>query len=95
MLFRSEVAELITQELTISTIGIGAGAGCDIQVLVLHDLIGMTFGRQPRSVRQYANIREVMTDAIKAWSEDVKTGKYPGDGESYGLTDETIKELKS
>ncbi|MFM8440200.1 MAG: 3-methyl-2-oxobutanoate hydroxymethyltransferase [Acidobacteriota bacterium] len=90
-----EVAELITQELTISTIGIGAGAGCDIQVLVLHDLIGMTFGRQPRFVRQYANIREVMTDAIKAWSEDVKTGKYPGDGESYGLTDETIKELKS
>ena len=52
--------------LSISTIGIGAGAACDIQVLVLHDLIGMTFGRQPRFVRQYANVSEVITDAITA-----------------------------
>ena len=89
-----EVAEIITNELEISTIGIGAGSGCDIQVLVLHDLLGMTFGRQPRFVRQYANLREVMTDAIVRWSADVKSGAYPSDDESYGLTEETIAELK-
>src|SRR5215212_1746244 len=88
-----EVAEMITKELKISTIGIGAGAECDIQVLVLHDLVGMTFGRQPRFVRQYANIRQVMTDAIQNWSSDVKAGAYPNEKESYGLTEETKKEL--
>ncbi|MFH4325282.1 3-methyl-2-oxobutanoate hydroxymethyltransferase, partial [Acinetobacter baumannii] len=51
-----EVAEIITSELKISTVGIGAGSSCDVQVLVLHDLIGFTFGRQPRFVRQYANV---------------------------------------
>lgn len=88
-----EVAEIITKELTISTIGIGAGADCDIQVLVLHDLVGMTFGRQPRFVRQYANLRNVMTEAIQNWAKDVKIGVYPSESESYGLTDETKKEL--
>lgn len=88
-----EVAAIITSELKISTIGIGAGLECDIQVLVLHDLVGMTFGRQPRFVRQYANVREVMTEAIQNWSKDVKAGKYPNDQESYGLTDETKKEM--
>src|SRR3982751_5124730 len=89
-----EVAEIITGELTISTIGIGAGAGCDIQVLVIHDLMGMTFGRQPRFVRQYANLRQTMTEAIQNWSKDVKSGAYPSDSESYGLTDEAMVALK-
>ena len=89
-----EVAAMITKELKISTIGIGAGLHCDIQVLVLHDLLGMTFGRQPRFVRQYANLRKVMTDAIQTWSKDVRSGAYPNDQESYGLTDETKVALK-
>jgi 3-methyl-2-oxobutanoate hydroxymethyltransferase len=89
-----EVAQIITEELEISTIGIGAGSNCDIQVLVLHDLVGMTFGRQPRFVRQYVNLREVMTDAIHRWSADVKSGAYPNDDESYGLTEETIEQLR-
>ena len=90
-----EVAGMISKELTMSTIGIGAGLDCDIQVLVLHDLVGMTFGRQPRFVRQYANIRQVMTEAIQAWSADVKSGAYPNDQESYGLTPETKKEMSA
>ena len=90
-----EVAEIITKELEISTIGIGAGAQCDIQVLVLHDLVGMTFGRQPRFVRQYASVRDVMTEAIQNWSNDVKTGNYPSDKESYGLTSEVLNEIKN
>jgi 3-methyl-2-oxobutanoate hydroxymethyltransferase len=88
-----ELAGMITSELSISTIGIGAGAECDIQVLVLHDLVGMTFGRQPRFVRRYADVGQVMTDAIKSWTSDVKTGAYPNDTESYGLTEETKKEM--
>ena len=80
-----EVAEVVTKELTISTVGIGAGSACDVQVLVLHDLIGFTFGRQPRFVRQYANVSQVITDAITNWMEDVKTGNYPNKEESYGL----------
>ena len=90
-----EVASMISKELTMSTIGIGAGLDCDIQVLVLHDLVGMTFGRQPRFVRQYANIRQVMTDAIHAWSADVKSGAYPNEQESYGLTAETKREMSA
>lgn len=89
-----EVAAIITKELEISTIGIGAGLECDIQVLVLHDLVGMTFGRQPRFVRQYANVRGVMTEAIQNWTNDVKSGAYPNEKESYGLTEETKKELE-
>jgi 3-methyl-2-oxobutanoate hydroxymethyltransferase len=89
-----EIAAIVTRELTISTVGIGAGTNCDIQVLVLHDLVGMTFGRQPRFVRQYANIREVMSDAISKWMTDVKNGNYPSEKESYGLPEETAQKLK-
>lgn len=84
-----EIAAIITKELTISTVGIGAGIECDIQVLVLHDLIGLSFGRLPRFVRQYANIREVMTDAVTNWMEDVKSGSYPSEKESYGMPRES------
>ena len=83
-----EVAEIVTKELSISTVGIGAGSACDIQVLVLHDLIGFTFGRQPRFVRQYANVSQVITDAITQWMDDVKSGDYPNEAESYGLPKE-------
>ncbi len=83
-----EVAAIVIKELSISTIGIGAGTDCDIQVLVLHDLIGFTFGRQPRFVRQYANVSQVITDAITNWMEDVRSGNYPNEAESYGLPKE-------
>ena len=80
-----EVAEIVTNELSISTVGIGAGSASDVQVLVLHDLIGFTFGRQPRFVRQYANVSKVITDAITSWMNDVRSGNYPSENESYGL----------
>ncbi len=80
-----EIAEIVTKEVKVPTVGIGAGADCDIQVLVLHDLVGMSFGRLPRFVRQYANIREVMSDAIASWMKDVKDGEYPSKKESYGM----------
>lgn len=90
-----QIAEIITKDLTISTVGIGAGLECDIQVLVLHDLVGLSFGRLPRFVRQYANIREVMTDAITSWMDDVKYRNYPSEQESYGLPkDVDVSEIK-
>jgi len=90
-----EIAEIVTNELTISTVGIGAGSACDVQVLVLHDLIGFTFGRQPRFVRQYANVSGVITDAIKHWMDDVKSGNYPNDEESYGMPEQAKKEMSA
>ncbi len=80
-----EIAEIVTRELKISTVGIGAGLECDIQVLVLHDLVGLSFGRLPRFVRQYANLRETMTEAVQSWIEDVKNGSYPNEKESYAM----------
>jgi 3-methyl-2-oxobutanoate hydroxymethyltransferase len=88
-----EIAQVITENVKIPTIGIGAGPHCDIQVLVIHDLLGLSFGKQPRFVRQYANMRETMTEAIGRWAEDVRTGSYPSDQESYGLPAEAAQEL--
>lgn len=89
-----EIAEIVTKELKISTVGIGAGARCDVQVLVLHDLIGFTFGRQPRFVRQYANVSAVITEAIQSWAADVKSGAYPSERESYALPEEAKAAIK-
>src|SRR5438128_2703461 len=89
-----EIAELITSSISIPTIGIGAGVHCDIQVLVFHDLVGMAFGKLPRFVREYANLRETITDAVTRWAEDVRSGNYPANEESYGLPVEAAEELK-
>lgn len=89
-----EIATLITQSVSIPTIGIGAGAGCDIQVLVLHDMLGLSFGKLARFVRPYANLHEVMTDAVTRYADDVRNGTYPSEDESYALPAEAAEELK-
>jgi 3-methyl-2-oxobutanoate hydroxymethyltransferase len=89
-----EIAQIITETVSIPTIGIGAGGDCDIQVLVLHDLLGLTFGKQPRFVRQYVNLRQTITDAITRFAEDVRTGAYPNDEESYALPAEAAAEMQ-
>ncbi|HEU4768318.1 MAG TPA: 3-methyl-2-oxobutanoate hydroxymethyltransferase [Pyrinomonadaceae bacterium] len=88
-----EIAKMITESISIPTIGIGAGVHCDIQVLVLHDMLGLSFGKQARFVRPYANLREVMTDAVTRYADDVRNGTYPSEAESYGLPAETAEEL--
>jgi len=88
-----EIAKMITESLSIPTIGIGAGVHCDIQVLVLHDMLGLSFGKQARFVRPYANLREVMTDAVTRYAEDVRNGTYPSEAESYALPAQTAAEL--
>src|SRR5262247_2695443 len=89
-----EIAQMITESVKVPTIGIGAGVHCDIQVLVFHDLLGMAFGKLPRFVREYANLRETITDAVTRWAEDVRNGTYPAEGESYALPKDAAEELK-
>ena len=73
----AELAAEVTQALHIPTVGIGAGPECDAQVLVWTDMLGLTGGKLPRFVKQYANLREVMGNAVKAFAEDVVKGGYP------------------
>ncbi len=89
-----EIAKLITESVSIPTIGIGAGVHCDIQVLVLHDLLGLSFGKLARFVRPYARLRETMTEAISHFAEDVRSGAYPSEEESYGLPADAAAELQ-
>lgn len=88
-----EIAQLITESISIPTIGIGAGVHCDIQVLVLHDMLGLSFGKQARFVRPYANLHETITDAVSRFADDVRNGTYPSAKESYGLPPEAAEEL--
>ena len=88
-----EIASLITESISIPTIGIGAGAGCDIQVLVLHDMLGLSFGKLARFVRPYANLHEVITEAVTRYADDVRGGTYPSNDESYALPAEAAEEL--
>ena len=73
----------VTRELSIPTIGIGAGVGCDGQVLVSHDLLGLFLGHQPKFVRRYASLADAMREAFGHYVADVKARRFPGDAESY------------
>lgn len=79
----ADLAARITQTLEIPTIGIGAGGGCDGQVLVTHDMLGLFTKFKPRFVRRYAELRETMESAFRAYRRDVKEGDFPSDDESY------------
>ncbi len=73
-----ETAARVTAELTIPTIGIGAGVGCDGQVLVWQDAFGLRTGRLPRFVKQYADVRSVLLEGARAYADEVRTGAFPG-----------------
>ncbi|HXL80244.1 MAG TPA: 3-methyl-2-oxobutanoate hydroxymethyltransferase [Pyrinomonadaceae bacterium] len=88
-----EIAKMITESVGIPTIGIGAGVHCDIQVLVIHDMLGLSFGKLARFVRPYANLHEVITDAVSRYADDVRSGVYPSADESYALPAEAAEEL--
>lgn len=79
----NELAAQITSEVTIPTIGIGAGSGTDAQVIVWQDLLGMTPGKPAKFVKQYANLNEVVTTASAAWANDVVSGSYPDSSHWY------------
>lgn len=79
----AELAAKVSDLLTIPTIGIGAGPGTDAQVIVWQDLVGLTPGPAPKFVRRYADVRQVIADAISSWDGDVRSGAYPGPEHSY------------
>jgi len=78
-----DLAERVTRTLSIPTVGIGAGAGCDAQVMVWQDLVGLTPGAPPKFVRRYADVHGVVTDAVRAWAADVVSGSFPDQAHSY------------
>lgn len=88
-----KLASLITSRLDIVTIGIGAGNGCDGQVLVYQDMLGMFSDFTPKFVKRYANIGEMMTSAFKQYDEDVKNSSFPSEEHTYKIDDEIIEKL--
>jgi 3-methyl-2-oxobutanoate hydroxymethyltransferase len=87
----SPVAAEVTRRLQVPTIGIGAGPDCDGQVLVYHDLLGLTEGHLPRFVKRYANLSREIRDAIEAYAAEVRAGTFPDDEHSYSM-DEAERE---
>jgi 3-methyl-2-oxobutanoate hydroxymethyltransferase len=77
------LAERVTADVDIPTIGIGAGPACDGQVIVLHDLLGLTESEPARFVRRYAELGSLATKAVSDWAADVRAGRYPSEAESY------------
>jgi len=78
-----ELAARITRDLRLPTIGIGAGPDCDGQILVFHDLVGLSFGHRPKFTRQYADLGAEIRRALGAYVADVQSGTFPSDAESY------------
>ena len=91
----SELAAMITEQLMIPTIGIGAGPSCDGQVLVFHDVLGIYDGHTPKFVRQYAHVAQDMQSALAAYLADVRSGAFPDEAkESFHMaSDEELKRL--
>ena len=90
-----EVAAMITDEVKVPTIGIGAGPDCDGQVLVLHDILNLSFGDAPKFVRRYADVAGQITNAIYSFKNEVASGAFPSDAESYHLPKETQTALET
>lgn len=89
----AKLAELITSKLSIPTIGIGAGAGCDGQVLVYQDMLGMFNDYTPKFVKRFAEVGEVMKNAFAEYNRQVKEGSYPDEAHSFGMDEEVLKKL--
>jgi 3-methyl-2-oxobutanoate hydroxymethyltransferase len=90
-----EVAAMITAEVHVPTIGIGAGPACDGQILVIHDMLGLNLGPAAKFVRQYASVGAVVRAAVENYRDDVIAGGYPKDEESYHLPKDTRAALET
>lgn len=89
----AKLAEIVTQTVDIPTIGIGAGKGCDGQVLVYADAIGMFDDFKPKFVKQFGQIGAAMTDAFRKYDEEVKGGVFPADEHTYSISDDVLERL--
>lgn len=89
----SKIADIITEKLSIPTIGIGAGNGCDGQVLVYQDMLGMFSDFTPKFVKRFANIGEVMKGAFRQYIEEVRSGAFPSQEHEYSVDESIIEKL--
>ncbi len=87
------LAELVTKQISIPTIGIGAGGGCDGQILVYQDMLGLFSDFSPKFAKRYAELGTAMQEAFKAYVEDVEQGRFPAEEHCYGMSDEVIGKL--
>ena len=85
------VAQIVTQEVPVPTIGIGAGPSCDGQVLVYHDVLGLHHGRLPKFVRQYTHLADTATEALERFFADIESGTFPADNESYHMDEASAR----
>ncbi|MDA8107428.1 MAG: 3-methyl-2-oxobutanoate hydroxymethyltransferase [Betaproteobacteria bacterium] len=88
------LARLVTERAAIPTIGIGAGAQCDGQVLVFHDLVGLYAGFAPKFAKRYAEAGAAIKDAIARYAAEVRGGEFPGEAHSFAMSDEVVKRLR-
>jgi 3-methyl-2-oxobutanoate hydroxymethyltransferase len=91
----ARVAERITAALSIPTIGIGSGRGCDGQVLVFHDLLGLYEGRAPRFVKRYAELADEIKDALERYAADVRAHAFPAEEHTYAIADEELARIEA
>jgi 3-methyl-2-oxobutanoate hydroxymethyltransferase len=89
-----ELGKIITEEVGIPTIGIGAGRFCDGQILVFHDLVGLTDGSLPKFVKKYASLNEIVREALQTYAREVIEGKYPDQEHVYHLKPENLRFLR-
>jgi 3-methyl-2-oxobutanoate hydroxymethyltransferase len=90
----SEVADAITRGVSVPTIGIGSGAGCDGQVLVLHDLLGIYEDIRPRFVKRYAELSKSIFDAVSSYTREVKTGRFPEESNTFYMNPEELDRFR-
>ncbi len=89
------VAQIVTQEVPVPTIGIGAGPYCDGQVLVFHDVLGLHHDRLAKFVRQYTHLSDIATEALERFFADVESGTFPSDAESYHMDEESARAFRA
>ncbi len=89
----AKLAQLISSQLNIPTIGIGAGSGCDGQVLVIQDLLGMYSDLTPKFVKQYANLKPIIIDAARAYASEVKSGQFPEEKHTFKIDESVLDKL--
>lgn len=89
----AKLAKLVTESINIPTIGIGAGAGCDGQVLVIYDMLGMFSDFKPKFVKHFANAGDMIREAVKTYIAEIDDGTFPGEEHCYKIDDEVIDKL--
>lgn len=87
------LAQRITEEISVPTIGIGAGSYCDGQVLVVNDMLGMSSGHIPKFVKKYVNLQPVIVEALKAYKQEVEDGSFPGSEHCFTIADDVLDKL--